>query len=272
MKPETKRFLLGGLCGVGLMFLVALYIELAGAQLRGAIHFPVLVSHGAQNLFGSYWLAVLVQSALGIGLGGMAGLATMPFDEDGRRLLVNSLLHFAVTALLFSLLLVLCFGLPVWSLVVWVGMLLALYLVIWLGRYVGWYVEVAQIRTKLGLAPGPSPLKWRETLFYLPFLLLLCVGLPLLARALDPRTVPVLSGLLLPYLLLPAGGFASGMSLGKRQGFCPLYPVLAFVLYLPMVFLLFNSSAMLHCFVVSGFALAGNTVGSGKRWNKQRRM
>ena len=262
MKSEQKRFLIGGLCGVALMFLCALWLELAGAQLRGAIHFPILVSHGAQNLFGSYWLAVVVQSALCFGLGGMIGLATMPFDEDGRKLLVNSLLHFCVTALLFSLLLVLCFGLPVWSLVVWVGMLLSLYLVIWLGRYVGWYAEVSQIRTKLGLAPGPSVLNWRETLLYFPFLLLLCVGLPLLARLLDPTDVPVLSGLLMPYLLLPTGGFFSGLSLGKRQGLCPLYPVLAFVLYLPMVFLLFNSSAMFHCFVVAGFALAGNIFGA----------
>ncbi len=272
MKPATKRFLLGGLCGVTLMFLFAFYHESVAADLRGQFHFPVFVTHGAEARFGSYLLAVLVQAALCFGLGGMAGIATMPFDEDGHKLLANSLLHFSVTALLFSLLLVLCFGLPVWSLVVWIGMLLSLYLVIWLGRYVGWYAEVAQIRTKLGLDPGPSPMKWNETLPYLPFLMLLCVGLPLLARALDPRTVPVLSGMLMPYLLLPAGGFASGMSLGKRQGFCPLYPVLAFVLYLPMVFLLFNSSAMFHCFVVAGFALAGNTVGSVKRWNKQSRM
>lgn len=262
MKSEGKRFLIGGLCGVALMFLFAFYHESVAAQLRGQYHFPIFVTHGAEKRFGSYLLAVVVQASLCFGLGGMIGLATMPFDEDGRKLLVNSLLHFSVTALLFSLLLVLCFGLPVWSLVVWLGMLLALYLVIWLGRYVGWYVEVAQIRAKLGLDPGPSVLNWKETLFYLPFLLLLCVGLPLLCRLLDPADVPVLSGILLPYLLLPAGGFFSGFSLGKRQGFCPLYPVLAFVIYLPMVFLLYNSSAMFHCFLVAGSALAGNLFGA----------
>ena len=269
MKLERKRFLIGGLCGLAVMFLCALYLEFVGAQLRGQFHFPVLVSHGAQARFGSYLLAVVVQSALCFGLGGMIGLATMPFDEDGRKLLVNSLLHFCVTALLFSLLLVLYFGLPVWSLVVWVGMLLSLYLVIWLGRYVGWYIEVTQIRTKLGLAPGPSVLNWKETLLYLPFLVLLCVGLPLLARLLDPADVPVLSGILLPYLLLPAGGFFSGFSLGKRQGFCPLYSVLAFVLYLPMVFLLYNSSAMFHCFIAAGAALAGNLFGTLLRRRKR---
>lgn len=262
MKSEAKRFLIGGLCGVALMFLFAFYHESVAAQLRGQYHFPIFVTHGAEKRFGSYLLAVVVQSALCFGLGGMVSLATMPFDEDGRKLLVNSLLHFSVTALLFSLLLVLCLGLPAWSLVVWVGMLLALYLVIWLGRYVGWYAEVSQIRSKLGLAPGPSLLNWRETLLYLPFLTLLCVVLPLLCRLLDPADVPVLSGILLPYLLLPAGGFSSGFSLGKRHGSCLLYPVLAFALYLPMVFLLYNSSALFHCFVVSGFALAGNLFGT----------
>lgn len=262
MKSEAKRFLIGGLCGVALMFLFAFYHESVAAQLRGQYHFPIFVTHGAEKRFGSYLLAVVVQSALCFGLGGMVSLATMPFDEDGRKLLVDSLLHFSVTALLFSLLLVLCLGLPAWSLVVWVGMLLALYLVIWLGRYVGWYAEVSQIRSKLGLAPGPSLLNWRETLLYLPFLTLLCVVLPLLCRLLDPADVPVLSGILLPYLLLPAGGFSSGFSLGKRHGSCLLYPVLAFALYLPMVFLLYNSSALFHCFVVSGFALAGNLFGT----------
>lgn len=261
-KKLLLRALIGGLCGLMLMFLCAFWIELAGAQLRGQFHFPVLVSHSAQNLFGSYPLAVAAQSVLCFGLGIMVGIATMPFDEDGRKLVLDSLLHFGVTALLASLLLVLCLGLPVWSLPVWLGMLAALYLIIWLGRYVGWYVEVCQIRAKLGLESGPSTLKWNETLPYLPFLVLLCIGLPLLARLLDPADVPVLSGLLLPYLLLPAGGFFSGMSLGKRQGFCPLYPALAFLLYLPMVFLLFNSSALFHCFVAAGAALAGNGTGT----------
>ena len=262
MKLERKRFLIGGLCGVAIMVLFAFYHESVAGQLRGQYHFPVFVTHGAAQRFGSYLLAVVVQASLCFGLGGMIGLATMPFDENGRKLLVYSLLHFIVTALLFSLLLVLCFGLPVWSLLVWVGMLLALYLVIWLGRYVGWYAEVSQIRSQLGLAPGPSVLNWKETLPYLPFLALLCVGLPLLTRLLDPSNVPVLSGILLPYLLLPAGGASSGFSLGKRHGLCLLYPVLAFALYLPMVFLLYNSSALFHCFVVSGFALAGNLFGT----------
>ena len=147
------------------------------------------------------------------------------------------------------------------QLLAWEGVLFLLYAVIWLGRWIGWYVEVMQLRSLLGLAPGPSPLKWRETLPYLPFVLLLCDGLPLLLRVLDAPDVPVLSGLILPYLLLPVAGFSSGLSLGKRQGVCPLYPVACFVCYLPMVFLLFNYTALFHCFMVAVPALAGNVLG-----------
>ena len=266
------RALIGGLCGLALMFLFAFWIELASAQIRGTFHFPVLVTHSAQHLFGSYPLAVAVQSLLCFALGSMVGIATLPFDEDGRKLVRNSLIHFAGTAFFYSLLLVLCLGLPVWSLPVWLGILAALYVVIWLGRYVGWYVEVCQIRVKLGLDPGPSVLKWKETLPYLPFLVLLCIGLPLLARLLDPADVPVFSQLVVPFLVLPAGSFAAGMSLGKRQGFCPLYPVLTFVLYLPIVCLLLNASDVFYGFPIGGLALAGNYAGSLKHWAKQRSM
>ncbi len=87
----------------------------------------------------------------------------------------------------------------------------------------GWYTEVAVLREKLGLAPGPSPLHWRESLPYVGFAAFLCLALPLALRLLDDAT-PVLS-VLYGWLLLPVGGFMSGLSLGRRHGFCPLYPV-----------------------------------------------
>ena len=77
----------------------------------------------------------------------------------------------------------------------------------------------------------------------------------------DPA-VPVFSGLLYPYLLLPLGSFLAGMALGRRRGFCPLFPIACFALYLPMVWLLFNSSALFHCFFAAVPALLGNTVGA----------
>ena len=266
------RALIGGLCGVALMLFTALGLELISASIRGIFHAPVLVTHDAQNFFGSYLLAVAAQSLLCFALGAMVGISTLPFDEDGRKLVLNSLLHFVGTAVFYSLLWVLCLGLPVGSLPVWLGILVAVYLVIWLGRYVGWYVEVCRIRAKLGLDPGPSILKWRETLPYLPFLMLLCIGFPLLAQLLDPADVPVLSQLVFPFLILPVGSFAAGMSLGKRRGFCPLYPVLAFVLYLPSACFLLTASDVFHGLPIGVAALVGNYSGSLRLWAKQRRM
>ena len=198
-------------------------------------------------------------------LGATLGAATLPFADDGPTLVRRSLLHLGVTALEVALVLWLCVDLRdgrAWAL--WMGMLVLFYAVIWLGRWIGWYVEVMQLRTRLGLAPGPSFLKWRETLPYLPLVLLLCDVLPPVLNWIDHAAVadvPVLSGLLLPYLMLPVAGFCSGLSLGKRQGVCPLYPVACFVCYLPMVYLVYNYTALFHCFMIAVPALAGNMLG-----------
>jgi len=201
-------------------------------------------------------------------LGAAAGVATLPFADDGKSLLLHSAVHFSITAVLFGLLVVQLWSWEDWEVLLMLeGMLALLYALIWLGRWIGWYVEVMQLRTMLGLDAGPSPLKWRETLPYLPFVLLLCDGLPVLLRWVERMVgggiidVPVLTGLILPYVLLPVGGFCSGLSLGKRQGVCPLYPAALFLCYLPMVFLLFNSSALFHCFMAAVPALVGNVLG-----------
>lgn len=198
-------------------------------------------------------------------LGATLGAATLPFADDGPTLIRRSLLHLGATALEVALVLWLCVDLrDGWAWALWMGMLVLFYAVIWLGRWIGWYVEVMQLRALLGLAPGPSPLKWRETLPYLPLVLLLCDVLPPVLNWIDHAAVadvPVLSGLLLPYLMLPVAGFCSGLSLGKRQGVCPLYPVACFVCYLPMVYLVYNYTALFHCFMIAVPALAGNALG-----------
>lgn len=201
------------------------------------------------------------------GLGGAAGAATLPFADDGRQLLLRSWAHFAVTSALFVLLMARFYGWWWEGLLLLEGMLAVLYALIWLGRWIGWYVEVMQLRTLLGLDAGPSPLKWRETLPYLPFVLLLCDGLPLLLRWAEHEIqrgsileLPILSALILPFVLLPAGGFFAGLSLGKRQGVCPLYPLACFVCYLPMLSLVWTAQ-MSHCFLAAVPALVGNVLG-----------
>lgn len=280
MSDRKRQFLIrvltGGVLGAALApltvwFLGSLLLPgggTEGLQAAGSLwaaDIPRLVAPAMVRAFGSVELAVLVQSLLGGLFGAVVAVSTLPFADGGRALVLRSLGHFGATAFTFSLLLWVCRWVDhVRYIALWVALLALLYLLIWLGRWIGWYVEVAQLRVLLGLDPGPSPLKWRETLPYLPFLLLACDLVPLALRWVD-RTVivdvPVLSGLILPFILLPAAGFFSGLSLGKRQGVCWLYPAAAFLCYLPMVWLLFNSSALFHCFMIAVPALAGNVLG-----------
>ncbi|MEA4934401.1 MAG: DUF3021 family protein [Lawsonibacter sp.] len=270
------RVLIGGVLGavlapaavylMGFFFLPIGDAEVAHAMgAPWALGIPRLVTPAMAEAFGSAGLAATVQSLLGGIFGAVVAVATMPFADGGKELVLRSLAHFGATALSFSALLwVCCWVNQAWFVLVWVILLAILYALIWLGRWVGWYVEVMQLRTLLGLNPGPSPLKWRETAPYFPFVLLVCDLLPVLLwwgdRAFG-NDVPVLSGLILPFLLLPAAGFFSGLSLGKRQGLCPLYPMTCFACYLPMVYGLFNGSALFHCFLVAVPALAGNVLG-----------
>lgn len=200
-----------------------------------------------------------------MGLGAMAGLATQPFAESGRELLWRSGGHFVITAAFFALLVVELDMASDWAEVLfWEGLLGLLYLLIWLGRWIGWYTEVSQLRELLGLEPGPTPLKWRETLPYLPFVLLLCTAAPLALRGIERAMgtdIPALTGIIYPMLILPVASFCVGLSLGKRRGLCPLFPAACFVCYLLVVFVLYNSSALFHCFLTAVPALGGNLLG-----------
>lgn len=267
------RILLGGTLGAllapALVWIMSALLLPAESQAVGSLSLTVaagIVTPEMAVAFGSAEVAVLVQSALGALFGAVVAMATMPFADDGRELILRSLIHFTATAGSFSLLLWVCRWVddPRYILL-WVGVLALLYGLIWLGRWIGWYLEVIQLRELLGLDPGPTPLKWRETLPYLIFALLICDFLPLALRGLEMllgiRDVQVFTWLLYPYLLLPVIGYASGLSLGKRQGVCPLYPAACFFFYLPMVYILFHGGALFHCFLVAVPALAGNVTG-----------
>ena len=186
----------------------------------------------------------------------------------------RSLVHFAATAAALTLLVVLCgwnWG-EFWPLVLYLGLLAAVYLLIWLGRWVGWYVEIAAIRQKLGLSPGPSP-EMAGELPYLPFAPSCAWCCPW--RCGSPWTLPSHSS---PHLrhAHPAGGrLLLGLFLGRRQGFCPLYPVACALLTLCFVLL-----AKLASNVADGVmipialctALLGNAIGALLRTVRERRM
>ncbi len=242
-----------------------------GALFQGGYSAPPLCKP-LIDWVGLHWAAA-VTFALFFALGAAAGVATLPFADSGRALVVQSLLHFAVTAGLWSAVLGVCFGMrePV-SWLLGLGLLAVLYFLVWLGRWVGWYAEVASIREKLGLAPGPSLFHWKESLPYVGFAFLLCLILPTALRFLDARDVPVLSTVY-GVLLLPVGGVMSGLSLGRRHGFCPLYPascVLFTLVFILTAKLYTNMADGALVLIALASVLAGNLVGAAGYRMKHR--
>lgn len=252
------RALIGGIIGLALAALCHKMMFAPGFS-APALCQPLMDLVGDGN-------AMVITYLLCSALGAAVGLATLHFAEDGKALVLQSLAHFVLTAGLCALLLGLCFGVRQWqSWLLCLALLALVYALIWLGRWIGWYVEADAIRKKLGLAPAPSPLKWRETLPYLPFAALLCLALPALLGLWDAPDVPVLRGLLFPWLLLPVGCFFSALSLGRRKGVCPLYPAACALLTLAAVCLVYNSTAWPYCIVALAFSLAGSLIGAALR-------
>lgn len=216
-------------------------------------------------------LGVLLSFALFALFGAEVGIATLPFADSGRELVVRSLIHYTVTAATACLWagLNIC-STPADYLAVLIPLTLV-YLIVWLGRWVGWYTEVAAIREKLGLAPGPSPLHWRESLPYVGFAAFLCLALPLALWLLDDPT-PVLS-VLYGFLLLPVGGFMSGLSLGRRHGLCPIYPaacVVFILIFIPLARLFTNISDMELIPIALLSTLAGSLAGAACHRRRRR--
>jgi len=269
-KQWAVRILAGGLLGAAILLPLGwLFNGMVNGGLLSSRLMGYWISPDLVWLTGSAPLALAIQLALYFALGAAVGVSTLPFADEGKPLLLCSLAHFAVTAALFSLLVRLCGW--AWDdriLPVYLALLAAVYVLIWLGRWVGWYAELIQLRAGLGLAPGPAPLKWRETLPYLPFALLICTLLPALLWWVDRSfviDVPVFSAVLYPFLLLPIAGVSSGASLGRRHGFCPLYPAACLLFPLPLALLPYSSSLPLFCLIAAGTALAGNAAGALRR-------
>lgn len=262
-RQAAKRSLAGGVLG------------LAGGLLLAFLTQPGTLFGRSLSLDFTFCYNAHVPEALGavLGLllwcafGAEVGIATLPFADDGPALVRRTFLHFAIMAATLSLWVLLNFQaaqIPFFLL-----LLALVYLLIWLGRWVGWYVEVAAIRERLGLSPGPSPLKWKETLPYVPLALLLCFLLPAVLSLFDAPDVPVLTGLVYLYLLLPVGSFCSGLSLARRKGFCPLYPPLCALCFLAAVPLVYNHTALPFCavtFCAAGLGeMTGWLLGRGRR-------
>lgn len=276
-KQWLPRMVVGGIAGMALLYFIGGWLNGLGNQslpLQTVTAFSAVSPHLA-GLVKWEPLAMAIQMALYFALGAGVGVATLPFADSGRALVARSAIHFCYTAGVFSLLVRLCR----WSWGRWgawlaeLAILAVIYMLIWLGRWVGWYAEAAAIREKLGLAPGPSLFHWKETLPYVGFACLFCLVMPTIVRVCDDR-IPLFS-VLYAALVLPIVGLMSGLSLGKRHGFCPLYPIAcgAFIVVFILTAKLYTNMAdgiMIPIAMIS--ALAGNLAGAARhrrtRWAK----
>ena len=157
-KQWMIRILLGGLVGIAVLIpLGGIFNDLvSGGLIAMGNHTPFrLVSYDLERLTGSVPLALAAELLLYFLMGAVVGLSTLPFADGGKALVLRSLAHFAATAAVFAALVVLCgwnWG-EILPLAVYLGLLSAVYLLIWLCRWVGWYLELAAMRRKLGLVP-----------------------------------------------------------------------------------------------------------------------
>lgn len=154
-KQALRRAVTGGLAGLAALIpLGGVFNDLvSGGLIAMGMHTPFrLVSLDLALLVHSEGLALVIELCLYFALGAAAGLATLPFADDGRTLVLRSLAHFAATAGLLTLTCTLLGWAWSWQAMgVYLLLLAGVYLLIWAARWVGWFFELNAIKEKLKL-------------------------------------------------------------------------------------------------------------------------
>lgn len=262
-----RRLLWAAVCGLLAMVIVPLAAVLLNAAIGAGADAPVIVRQSVLRATGWPWQALLAaELALAFAFGASVGLAVPPMEGSGAAVALRTAAHLLISTALWAGVCAVCGWPTVRSgRLVLLGLYWFAYAVVWLLRYLSWRAELQRIREGLGLAPRPAaggPLQVRPIRAHL----LLAAGVELLAppllRLADAPDVPVLTGILYPFLLLPFFCLITGWSAGRRFGPALLYPVACGLLTLPCVFLLYNASALFQAWVALAFALTGNLLGA----------
>lgn len=250
---QRFRLLAGALAGgCPILLLCAAINRRAGSAATPLIPWPPL----------GVAAAILISLAIGASI----GLSTLPFAGTGRELLKRSAFHFLLTGFLVVALGRVCgwYEEPLGGVFLF-GLYAFFYLLIWLTRYAGWRRELSQIRSRLGLAAPPSPLRLRDSLPYLLVLGGIFLALRPLAEVADDPTVPLLRAMFLPWLCYPVTALVVGFMSGLRVGLCPLIPFVAFVTFLPALLFSHVPYDWPMGLAYAGLALLGNLSGAAIR-------
>lgn len=155
------------------------------------------------------------------------------------------------------------------------GLAAGVYLLAGLLDYIGNHRDAERIRERLGLPEAETeksgPFQVRTILPYLLIAAVVELGLPPLLRLADPPDVPVLTGLLYPFLFLPCACFLTGLDIGKQSGIALLAPAACGLLVIPHVFLTYNYTALFQVWAAGGAALAGNLIGAALRKRRKKK-
>lgn len=261
------------ICGLLAAVLVPLAVILLNWAAGSGGETPVIVRSAVLDKTGWPWQALLTaELALAFCFGASVGLAVPPMEGTGAAVALRTAAHLLASTALWAGVCAVCGWPGVWSgRLVLLGLYWFAYAVVWLLRYLSWRSELQRIREGLGLAPGPAgrgPFQVRPIRSYLLLAAAVELLAPPLLRLVDAPDVPVLTGILYPFLLLPFFCLVTGWSTGRRFGAALLYPIACGLLTVPCIFLLYNSSALFQAWIAVGFALAGNLLGAALRRRK----
>lgn len=264
-------------CGLLAMVLVPLAViwlnslsVMAGSSAMAVVRQAVLDGTGWP------WQALLaLELALAFAFGASVGLAVPPMEGTGPAVAVRTAAHLLVSSILYLGLCAVCGLWPaVWQgRAVLLGLYWSAYAVVWFLRYLSWRSELDRIREGLGLAAKPAAgglFQLRSLRAHLLLAAAVELALPFLLRLADAPDVPVLTGILYPFLLLPFFCLVTGWSAGRRFGPALLYPLACALLALPPVLLLYNSSALFQVWTAGLSALLGNLLGALLKRRKGR--
>lgn len=268
--------LLGGLAAMVLVPLAVIWLN--SLSVMPSYNDSLIVRSAVLDATGWPWQGLLgLELALAFAFGASVGLAVPPMEGTGGAVAVRTAVHLLVSSALYLGLCAVCGLLPA----VWQGWLVLLglywfaYAVVWFLRYLHWRAELRCIREGLGLVPVRTSgglLQVRPLLAYFALAAAVELLVPPLLRLLESGgDIPVLTGLIYPYLLLPFFCLCSGWSAGRRFGAALLYPIACGLLPILWVFTLYNSSALFQVWTAAGFALAGNLLGALLRWRREHR-
>ena len=149
-KQWLPRALAGGLLGLAGCVLVGFAAQ-PGALFGGTLSYDIRDFTFCFDSRVPEGLGTALALLLWFLFGAETGIATLPFADSGRELVVRSLAHFSAMAATVGLWVGLNLG---WrELPFFLIPLTLVYAVVWLVRWVGWYRELLAIRQKLGLGP-----------------------------------------------------------------------------------------------------------------------